>query len=166
MIKRHVLLLLSLFISAPIAWGQPGSDLWTQTMQAIGFAATAKAGIRVGCRPGNPLSSTVSYVLLCPKLDSIPDSVIESAALPYLKKYLTEDGARQATAFWSSDLGRKLKGKIVREIETGVYNQLDADDLRRLNSANQSEFGRTLKSFGMDKEQARSVVRAMLDYES
>lgn len=161
----YLLIFLALLIPTPIVWGQAGSDLWTQTVKAIGFAATTKAGIRVGCALGSPLSSNASYIVLCPKLDAIPNSVIESAALPYLKQYLTEDSARQATAFWSSDRGRKLTSKIVREIETGVYNQLNADDLKLLNSANQSEFGRTLKSFAMDKEQGRAVIRAMLDYE-
>lgn len=161
----YLLIFLALLIPTPIVWGQAGSDLWTQTVKAIGFAATTKAGIRVGCALGSPLSSNASYIVLCPKLDAIPNSVIESAALPYLKQYLTEDSARQATAFWSSDRGRKLTSKIVREIETGVYNQLHADDLKLLNSANQSEFGRTLKSFAMDKEQGRAVIRAMLDYE-
>ncbi len=145
-------------------WSQPTGDIWTQTFKAIDFAATSRASFRLACRPENPLSAVPQYRQLCPKLEVIPDSVIETAGLPYLKQYLTEAVALQAITFWSSSRGKTLSKKIIREIETGEYNQLNAEDVKVLNIANQSEYGRALSSFASDRAQGTAVAQAMLAY--
>lgn len=145
-------------------FSQPATDLWTDTFKAINFVATSKAAARVGCRPENPLSAAPQYKLLCPNLNDIPDAIIETAALPYLKHHVTEGVARQAIAFWSSDRGKSLHRKIVKEIETGVFNQLNTEDLKMLDTANQTEYGRALNALANDKAQSLAVAQAMLAY--
>jgi len=140
-------------------------DIWHTTLKTIQFAATAKASFKAGCDPANPISRTPSSLVLCPKLDAIPDSVIEEAALPYLKQHISEKNAQDAIAFWSSDRGKALTKKILLEIEQGVYKHLDADDLRALASVNRTQYGRALKAFATDPQQNRAVARAMLSYE-
>lgn len=147
------------------AWAEITDELGIETLKAVRFAATSKASIKPGCRPENPLSSNPAYKRLCPKLELIPDSIIESTALPYVKRYVSEDTARQAIAFWSSTRGQTLQDKMLREIETGTYKQLNAEDLEVLNSANQTEYGRTLRQFSSDKAQTSAVIKVMLNYE-
>lgn len=160
--RKAVLIVLALFTVG--AQSQSGDDVWVKALRATGYAAVSKAAAKPGCNPENPLSATPQYRQLCPKLASIPDSVIELAALPYFKRYLTEDLARQAMAFWSSNRGKDLTKKIVKEIETNVHNQLNVEDFKTLDSANKTDYGRALKLFASDREQGIVVARAMLAY--
>ena len=144
------------------ASSEPKNEVWTKTFRAIEFAALARASFKPGCK--NHLSMTPQYSQLCPKLDSIPDVVIEAAALLYLKRYLSEDAAREAISFWSTTRGRDLNKKILREIETGIYGQLSAADLEMLEKVNRTAYGRALYAFSADKEQGAAVARAMINY--
>ena len=148
-----------------IGYVQAQSDAWAQVLRATNYAATTKASFRVGCRQSSPPASTPQYRVLCPKLDAIPGQVIEAAALPYLKRHLSEATAHQAIAFWSSSRGAGISRKIVAEIESGVHNQLTEEDLRLLDAANRSEYGLALSSFARDREGSVAVARALLAYE-
>jgi hypothetical protein len=158
-------LLFALFTLSGTVRAESPPDIWSQVIRATNYAATAKASFKVGCKPENPLSLRPQYQLLCPKLDSIPEAVIEEAALPYLKRHLTESTARQALAFWSTSRGASISKKIVQEIRTGALNQLTQSDLQILDKANKSEYGRALGAFAKDREGSGAVARAMLAYE-
>lgn len=156
-----VFILISLFslkVSAEVT-----NDVWTKLLQETWFAQTARATFNKSCHSENPLSATYPFTQLCPKLHRIPDLVIESAALPYLKHYLNQEQAKEAIAFWSSDEGKKLLKKIILDIQTGVYTHLDANDLETLSRTNQTEYGRALSMFAADKEQGFAVAQAMLN---
>jgi hypothetical protein len=146
------------------AYTEPNEHLWKQLFKAISFSETSKASFKPACQPSHPLASTPSYKELCPKLDAIPDSIIEAAALPYLKHYVTEDMAREAIAFWSSAPGKALTKKILQDIATGNFNHLDAEDIRLLNMVSKTEYGRALNALGKDNAQGSAVVQAMLYY--
>ena len=137
---------------------------WSSTLEAVGYAATAKASFARGCAKDHPLAETAAYLVICPKLNLIPSAVIEATALPYLQKHLTVAEARAAIDFYSSPIGRGLLPKILREIETGTYDQLSAEDLQNMEKANHTPFGQALKRFAMDQQAHVAVARAMLAY--
>lgn len=155
-------LLLALCVGAA---AQAADEPWDSLLQSSRYADTMRGSFRTGCKPGHALSTTPAYVILCPKLDKIPSSVIEAVALPCLKQHVPENVARQGLQFWSSSVGSELSRKIVREIESGVNDQLSQEDLRSLDRANKSEYGRSLSAFATDRECSAAVARAMLRYE-
>ena len=162
---RYAVVTLWAFAITQGCHAQDSDHPWAQMLQIIGYSATAKASFANGCLRDNPLSQTQAYLILCPKLGKIPASVIESAALPFVRKYVTADQAREAIAYYISPVGSNLQGKMLREIESGKYDQLSAVDLQQMDVTNKSAFGRALKNFSMDKEGSSAVARAMLRYE-
>jgi hypothetical protein len=141
------------------------SQPWAQMLEAVQYAETAKASFAKGCLADNPLSKTPVYTGICPKLARIPNTVINAAALPFARKYVSDSQARDAIAFYVAPAGRNLVEKILREIETGRFDQLSPADLQKLDAVNKSPFGRALKDFGTDREGNSAVARAMLSYE-
>jgi len=138
---------------------------WSRALEVVGYAETVRASFSKGCLKGNPLAGTTAYLVICPKLKSIPSGLIEAAALPYLQKHLSVAEARAAIDFYTSPIGRGLLPKILREIETGKFDQLSPEDLQQMDKANKTLFGQALKRFGTDKEANVAVARAMLAYE-
>jgi len=138
---------------------------WSKALEVIGYAATARASFAKGCSQDNGLSTTPAYRVICPKLGTIPAELIERTALPYLQKHLSAPQALDAIEFYTSPIGRGLPPKILKEIETGKYDQLTAEDLQQMNRANKLPFGQALKQFAMDREVNIAVARAMLTYE-
>ncbi|QDQ25177.1 hypothetical protein FNU76_01720 [Chitinimonas arctica] len=139
-------------------------DVWLQALRSINYAATVKAGFVPGCKGGSALSLSKYYRLVCPKLYSIPNEIIESAALPYLKRHVSKDIALQAIAAWTSREGILLSQKMVLVIESGQKDLLTFDDLRMLDDRNRSEHGRAFGAFADDKEGSAAVVTAMSLY--
>ena len=138
---------------------------WSTLLRVMRYSATLKASFRVGCKTAHALSATPAYLIICPKLDKIPDSVIETAALPCVKHYVPEDVARRAVSFWSTAAGEQLSIKSVREIASGVNDQLSEEELKLLDERNKTDFGLALSAFATDRECSRVVARAMLQYE-
>ncbi len=138
---------------------------WVQMLEVMHYAQTAKASFAKGCASDTPLSKTQAYTLLCPKLPAIPNAVINAAALPFARKHVSDVQAREAIAFYLSPPGRDLAEKMLREIETGRFEQLSSADLERLDAANKSPYGRALKAFAADRAGNGAVARAMLAYE-
>jgi hypothetical protein len=141
------------------------NDLWSQAATALRIGATSKASYGPPCQPGDPRSSLQTYREVCPKVSSIPDAIIDAASVPYLKRYLTEADAKEALEFWSSPSGKELLEKILREIETGVFNQLSPDDLALLEQVDNSNFGRALNKMLTDREWTFALIRVIHAYE-
>lgn len=157
--------LLVLLALSAAARAQERTEPWSTLLNVIRYAATTKASFRVGCKTGHLLSTTPAYLIICPKLDQIPDSAIETAALPCMKQHVAEDLARRAISFWSTPTGQQLSLKSVREIESGINDQLSAEELQLLDARNRSDFGLALSTFANERECSRAVARAMLRYE-
>ena len=162
--KTAVLAIAIALICGGEAFAEDQVQPWPRVLEVVAYAETARASLSKGCENGNPLAGTAAYLVICPKLKSIPPRVIEAAALPYLKKHLSVAEAQAAINFYTSPIGRGLMPKILREIETGKYDQLSAEDLQQMDKVNKTAFGQALKRFGMDKEANVAVVRAMLAY--
>ncbi len=159
-------LLVVIALTFPIgAHSQIDDEVVYQLLKTMSYSETAKASFKLGCQSNNPLSLTPQYKKLCPKLESIPASVIETAALPYVKHYVSTHLAKQAILFWSSFSGRKLTKKILRDIESGFKQPLDDDDLKLINLVARTEYGIALNKLGADKEMGVAVAQAMLNYE-
>jgi hypothetical protein len=137
---------------------------WAEVLQAVSYAETAKASFEKGCKIEGT-NQNPSYLILCPKLSQIPNSVIERAAEPFLKEHLSESIAMQAKEFWLTPKGKMLRKKIIVEIKTGRFNQLTQADLKELDSANKTSYGQALLTFSKNAAANRAVARAMLQYE-
>lgn len=82
-----------------------------------------------------------------------------------MQKHLSVAHARDAIEFYTSPIGRSLLPKILKEIETGRFDQLTAQDLQQLDRVNKLPFGQALKQFGMDRDVSIAVAKAMIAYE-
>lgn len=165
MFFRQLLMVLIGFVIPMTVHPQSNDALWRQLVQTVNFAELARASFKPGCHPNNPLSATYSYNKLCPKIDMIPDSVIEETALPYFKYYVPPHLAREAIAFWSSDRGVALSEKMLKDIEAGTFVHLDKEDEKLLIEVNQTEYARVLGYVADDRELSIAVAQAMLNYE-
>lgn len=164
--RKFWICFLTLIASSSTVQGRPVDDSWIRTLHALRFADIIKAGFKRNCLPSSPLSMRPEYQLICERLKVIPDSVIESAALPFLKTHLSNALARKAVDFWSTKAGASLRDKMLVELETGVENQLTAADLILLGKRDGSDYGLALGNFAGNKLQSAAVVRAMYAYAS
>lgn len=144
---------------------QANDDVWVQALRAARYVDTARAAFRPGCNQSNPLSQLPQYITLCPKLEVIPNDVIEAAALPFFRSLVSEADAREAIAIWSSAERRALIPKMIREISSGVYNQLTPQDMKLLEETNRLPASIRLSRFSASKDVGRAVAQAMLAYE-
>jgi NACalpha-BTF3-like transcription factor len=159
--KRTLLLAFALLMSSPTI---AQSDVWHDLLSALKFADVNRARLEFDCNQ-NPLYRTKDMlVALCKKRYELPNHVYEEAALPYLKKHLTESMAKQALAQVSGNTWQSLSRKLRTEIRTGKHDQLTQEDIDLLEKQNQSEVGRALSTFASDKEQGIAVARAILTY--
>lgn len=141
------------------------SNVWQELLRVIQFSDVNRAQLEFNCRQ-NPQFSSVSHLkALCQKRRVLPDQVIESAALPYLKKHISESLAREAIVQLSSKSSRTVGRKLIVEIATGKKYQLTQGEQAFLEKQNQSEVGRALSAFATDREQGLAVARAMLEYQ-
>lgn len=168
-IFRNLLIVLIPLVISCSQTETAGDELYFQLFKDLRLSETSKAAFKSDCQHYDPLAlaGTVDGQLkiLCPKLDLIPDSVMETAALPYVKRHVSPKLARKAISFWSSNEGKRISKKLIKEIATKKYDQLNADDIKLLQMANQSEYGRSLGAFADDKAYGLAVVKAILDYE-
>jgi hypothetical protein len=165
--KFHGLFAVLCLISAlPMsARAAPESSLGPKLLRAIQYAAVTRASFGPNCRGNSLVSQLPRYKSICPKLTAIPDDVMESAALPYLECHISHELAKQAINFWSSNRGRALTQTIIKEIETGRFDQLSPEELKMLDRANKTPYGRALKDFAADKRVSTAVIDAMSAYE-
>lgn len=161
--QKVIFIFLVIFMAIPTAHAEP--DIFAKLLKSIGFAETNKAQLEFDCRENLVFKSNLRLKELCGKRNRIPDYVIEEAALPYLRKYVSERIAKQAIESMQTEVQRALSNKVRQEIASGKRDRLTAEDLRLLEKRNESEYGRALFSFSSDKEQAAAVGRAMLNYE-
>lgn len=140
------------------------SNAWNELFRAMQFADVNRARLEFDCRENPLFSSAIRLKALCEKRHLIPDSVIEKAALPYLKRYVSEPLMKRAIFQLSSDTAISVGRKLILEIQTGKQNQLTPDDAVFLKQQNESEVGRALSAFAADREQGIAVARAMLEY--
>lgn len=163
MIKQCACLLV--FAAAGYALGQAADSTWQEMLRASGYAESARAGFRQQCNVNPRMVVTPQLRSLCAKIDEIPSRVIEGAALPCVKRYVSAQAADELRLFWDSDSGRALRGKITREIETGQYNVLTAADLKLLGEQSKTGSAQAMLAFTKDSECSSNVARALLAYE-
>lgn len=156
---------LVLILAAKGVSAQTGDSAWFQMLRASGYAESVRAGFRYQCRENPERAATPQFRILCPKVDDIPSRVIEAAALPCVKRYVSSRSADEVRTFWESAPGRELLAKMTREMETGRRDILDASDLKLLEQQNGTEGAQAMLAFSKDFECSRTVARAMLAYE-
>lgn len=162
-VKDVIFLCLAVVVSIQSVHAEP--DVLRRLLKSLEFAETNKARLEFDCRENPIYKSNQRLVLLCSKGGRIPDYVIEDAALPYLKKYVSAKMAAQAIEILQTDIQRALSNKLIQEIVSGKQDRLTAEDIRLLRQRNESIYGQALSSFASDKEQGSAVARAMLNYE-
>ena len=123
---------------------------WSDLLRAISYAEIAKASFEKGCNT-EEIKQTFPYPIICPKLSHMPNSVIEQAAEPFLREYVSETIAIEAKEFWLTQKGEALNKKIIAEIKSGRFNQLTAADLKEMEIANKTRYGKALLAFSKDK---------------
>lgn len=169
MILRNLLIVLSALVISCSQAETTGDELYFQLFKALNYSETSRATFKSDCQHYDPLALAGTpdgqLKILCPKLDLIPDSVMETVALSYVKLHVSPKLARKAISFWSSNEGKRLKKKLTKEIATKKHDQLNADDIKLLQMANQSEYGHALGAFASDKAHGLAVVQTMLGYE-
>ncbi len=139
-------------------------DIWRDLLYVMRFADINRAQLEFNCRETPLFSYTESLKELCKKREIIPASVMEEAALPYLKLYLTESLALDAIELLSRDLEETISEKLIVEISSGKRQSFTNLEIITLDRRNKSEVGRALSKFATDKQQARAVARAMINY--
>lgn len=159
--KQKIALFLLLLAAGPTI---AQSDIWHDLLRAMQIADANRARLEFECNH-NPLFRTKDQlVAMCEKRNKIPNHVFEEAALPYLKKHLSETMAKRALNQISSQTWQSVGRKITAEIRAGRRDLLTQEDIEFLEQQNQSEVGKALSSFATDKEQGIAVARAILAY--
>lgn len=141
------------------------SDMWHVLLRSMGFADINRARLEFDCRETPQFASNSRLMDLCAKRNQIPDYVIEEAALPYLRQYVSERLAKQAIDALQSEDQKALSNKLNQEIASGKRDRLTSADIDLLEKRNATEYSRALSAFASDKEQGRAVARAMLNYQ-
>ena len=152
------------FVSSNIVQARPADDIWFRTLQVVRFADAARAGLRPACSPRSSRPIRPEFRIVCQRLEVIPDAVIESAARPFLKIHVSKDLARKAIEFWSTAAGASLSEKMLKEMESGVQDQLSDADLSLMGKRDATDYGIALGSFASDKLQSAAVFQAMYAY--
>lgn len=149
------------FCASALAQADPRERL----LRVIRYGEVSRAQLKRDCL-NNPLYSSMERLAaLCAKRDRIPLEVAEDAAAPFLKARMSTDLAEAALRFWESDIGRSLSEKIIREIETGKYDQLSEAERQLTKVQDMTDYGVVLSSMAKDKEAGRAVARALFAYE-
>ena len=159
----RALLLLSTFGLCSISVAE--TDVWHELFHAMRFADINRAQLESDCREDSRFTSIAHLKKLCEKRKVIPDTVMEEAALPYLKRHVSERVAKEAIAQLTEDSARTISNKLIVEISSGRKNQLTQSDMVQLKLRNESEYGRALSAFASDKEQGLALARALIAYE-
>ena len=141
------------------------SDVWHILLRSMEFVDINRAQLEFDCTETPQYMSNPRLKGLCAKRNQIPDYIIEEAALPYLRQYVSERVANQAIDALKAEDQRALSNKLNQEIASGRRDRLTAADIDLLEKRNATEYGHALSAFASDKEQGRAVARAMLNYQ-
>lgn len=163
--KLLALVTVSLYIIAFSASATAQSDVWHELLQVMRFGDVNRARLEFDCRSNPQFSSMAHLISLCKRQELISNQVIEQAALPFMKKHLSERLAKQGIAQLSSKSARTITDKLIIEIASGKQDQLTQNELILLKQQNESEVGRALSAFATDREQGLAVGRAILEYQ-
>ncbi len=142
-----------------------GDNSLRELLRVLGFAATNRAQIEFSCRENLQFAANPRLMSLCAKRNLIPDTVIEDAALPYLKRYITTQVALEAVSVLRLEPEKAVSRKLIIEIAAGRQYLLTKEDPQLLKRRNESKYGQALSAFAADPEQGRAVARAMFEYE-
>lgn len=161
-LNKQSLALVFMLLLSTTANARP--DIWHELLHFMQFADVNRATLEFHCNQ-HPSFLTVDRLrALCEKRHRIPDHVFEDAAIPYLKKHISEPMAKRAISQISTKAWQSVGRKLITEIATGKQDQLTTEDIAFLEKQNQSEVGRALSAFSTDKEQGIAVAKAMQEY--
>ncbi|MFZ6781227.1 hypothetical protein ACO0LD_30700 [Undibacterium sp. Ji83W] len=155
-----------LLLGAPFtsAFAQNDRD-FRELMRVLHFAEINRGKLESTCRENPQFSVNSRLIDLCAKRNLIPDTVIEDAALPYLKHYLSTELAREAIAAYKLEPEKALSQKLRAGIASGKADELTQEELLMLKRRNASRHGLALSAFALDRERGMAVARAMFEYE-
>ncbi|PXX33716.1 hypothetical protein [Undibacterium pigrum] len=136
-----------------------------ELLRVMGFSELIRAQVDVSCRQDAQYAANPRLITLCDKRHHIPDTVIEGAALPYLRRHMSTQLAQEAIAILTSPSEKAVSRKLTAEIASGNHNLLTPDELLLLKRRNESRHGQALSAFSSDPEQGRAVARAMFEYD-
>ncbi len=151
--------------SVGTARAESDDDLFLQTFRTIRYADLSRASIHSECRRSASWASP-PVLVACKHIDSVPDPVIESAGLPFLKKYLSKEMAKNAIKFWSSGRARSLNDHLIREVKLGKQIPFGPGQLDLLTFEEKTDYGIAFRKFGADREQGIAVSLAVMRYVS
>ena len=162
--RRILVLLIAASSSTSVAWAQKDA-VWRDLLRAMRFSEINRARLEFECRENPQFSSHPKLQDLCKKRPLIPDAVMETAALPYLKHHVSAQIAKEAIAALTSEPGRTLSRKSIVEIASGKHDQLTPEEIEQLGQQNRTRFSQALSAFATDREQGIAVARAMMAHE-
>lgn len=136
------------------------SEIHLSVLRSTDYAALVRVTVRRDCRG----SASAGSPSICSKIEAVPDSVIERAALPFLKRHVSVTQAVAALEFWSSPEGAEISDTLVREIATQNPTLLSKRQLAKLDQFNKSDAGQALSRLSEDHELSITVLRAVEAY--
>lgn len=142
---------------------EPKEGVLLRMLKVIRYSDIGRAAFHARCAVPK-YDPRPSVAALCKHLDSIPDSVIESAAMPYVKIYMNQELAQKAIEFWSSKSAQSLKDQLILEVRLGKNLPLTSEQSALFHLEEQSDHGIALRKFADDRAQGRAVAQAMVAY--
>lgn len=138
--------------------------VWRQALRVTGHVDGIRASFTFMCRERLD-SAPPRMRVLCGKLQRIPNWVLEDAALPFAKHYLTVRLAEQAVTVWSTRESQELARRVRDDVESGGRGELTSEEVRELRARADTDYGQALLALGKDREALQAVARAMGEYE-
>ena len=132
------------------------SRVYSRLLQSLQYADIFRLKIGETCAANSSIANS-RLRTLCTDISSLPDKVINQAAEPQIRKYVSLEEARRALAFWSSPEGAGISRNIVAYMR-GRAEDLTPSEVTALQRANRSSYGIALNRFANDRNASTAII--------
>lgn len=157
-----------MLVTASIATAQqslPTSDpnIYRKLLRELGYAGIIRTSLVHVCLTLPREGRNATIISLCKQPTSISNDLIESVAVPVMKRFVPLGEADLAFKFWSSSEGASISQTLVREKRENISTLLTPSQLNILKEVNVSSYGQALSCFATDKAASVEIMKAMAE---
>ena len=145
------------------SFAQPNEsrEVYLNLLTVLRYADTFRMSVRQTC-PRLINSGNYKILNLCKNMNKITDSRINEEAVPFVSRCVSLVEAQEAIAFWSSPQGVEIQNKIISHMEAGG-GELNPEQIRLLDFANKSSYGRALAKFAEDVGASTVIIKNLAE---
>lgn len=156
-----ILLGAALAAHAPRALAQTGeaADPYSALLRATHHAEIVRGTVLAMCRM--EAREDAKSRAECENARQRPDEVIDQAALPFLRRHVSEQQARDALAYYNSPEGRTIARRTLAMLKGEPQEAAGERDLAALQAFNASPAGLAMRAFSGDKAAGVAISGAL-----